>query len=454
MAQAPSAVQAGTLDPTFADHGVLSMEFPEISGHLALAVLALPDKKLIVVIPLLGFPAPLAIARLNEDGSLDTGFGGAGAGYVEVALKGAVISFVWGISGSSDGGWLIVGQYESNDLSGAGLVLLRHHADGTPDKSFGEQGVRLIPYLDLGRPGDAGVKVTAEGQDESRSGTGQSRAASPAGASAIQQLDGKIALVHSVSTDSGQRGIVLRLNPDGSTDDTFNGTGFAIVELEGIAHDWNSCRGVAVQADGKILVSGMYVQEAPESIGAFVTRFDVMGRVDRRFNGGTVTVPYPRLIDFAAISVRATDGRIVLAGRAVSPERISNGLIVVITTDGFFDFSFNRGQPLFSELVLQGLGWERCVLQTDGSILVSGFTGAGFVTEELAAVTARYLPEGILDPTFNGNGFTVFQTQEGMADERGVTVMTDGRIVVCGVVWKSADPLPYMIGGWVIRYLA
>jgi len=447
------AKNSGTLDPTFADGGVQRLRFPEISGEAAAAVLALPDNKLMIAILLSGFRAPVAMARLHEDGTLDTEFGGAGAGYVEVALDEAHIEEVFGLSGLSDGGWLLLGQYQASDLMDGGLFLVRQHRDGSLDKSFGEKGVRLISYLDMGRPRDTGVKVEADGRDEQRSGAEKSRTAGNAGTPAIQQLDGKIVLVHGVYTDDGHRGIVLRLNSDGSTDYTFNETGFAIVELEGIPHDWNSCRGVAVQVDGKVLVSGMYVQERPESIGAFVTRFDAAGRIDKLFNGGTVTVPLPSLIELVAITVSPTDGRIVLAGRAYL-ERISNGLIVVLSADGFFDFNFNRGQPLFSDLVPQGLGWYRCALQADGSILVSGFTGAGFVTAELAAVTARYLPEGVLDPTFNGSGFTVFRVEEGFADGRDMTLMADGRIVVCGWVWKGADPLPYVIGGWVIRYLA
>ncbi|WP_134926433.1 hypothetical protein [Pseudomonas fluorescens] len=54
MTQPTETVKAGTLDPTFADAGVLKIHFPEISGDAAMAVLATSDKKLMVAIPLWG----------------------------------------------------------------------------------------------------------------------------------------------------------------------------------------------------------------------------------------------------------------------------------------------------------------------------------------------------------------------------------------------------------------
>ncbi|WP_167659369.1 hypothetical protein [Pseudomonas fluorescens] len=396
--------------------------------------------------------APFAIVRLNEDGSLDTEFGGKGTGYVEIALEGVYISFVWELSGLSDGGWLVLGQYEFTDNSDVGgLVLVRQHKDGRLDESFAEKGVRFIPYLDMGRPGDVGVR--AVGRVDKTPSAENLQVANNTGPSAVQQVDGKIVLVSNTMTDSGQKGIVLRFNSDGSTDYTFNEVGFVIVELEGILYDWNSCKSVAVQRDGKVLVCGMYVRQNPETVGAFVTRFDAMGRLDASFNGGTVTVRQSSLIDLTAITVRETDGRVVAVGRAFR-DQVSHGLIVVLTAGGFFDFSFNRGQPLFSQLVPQGLTWERCALQADGSILVAGNTGRGFVTEELTAVTARFHSDGSLDPTFNGSGFTVFDEYEGFEAMENMALMTDGRIVVCGVIWIDAEPWPYMDGGWVVRYLA
>ncbi|SFX39403.1 delta-60 repeat domain-containing protein [Pseudomonas sp. NFACC36] len=455
MIQSAGLLEAGTLDPTFADGGVQRLCFPEISGNAATAVLALPDKKLMVAILLSGFHAPVAMTRLHEDGTLDTEFGGKGAGYVEVALDEAYVDLVFGLSGLNDGRWMLLGQYQANESSDGGLFLVRQHRDGQLDESFGERGIRLISYLDMGRHEHVGVRVEVVARDDKAPTTKASRSASYPRPSAVQQPDGKIVLIAQVShlgDGSKMKGIVLRLNSDGSTDTTFNGTGFAIVELEGLTYDWNSAHGVAVQSDGKVLVSGMYTRLATNFAGGYVTRFDATGHVDTRFNGGTVTVRQSDFADLSALWVRETDGRIVAVGRAIR-EGASNGLIIVLTVDGFFDFNFNQGQPLFSQLVPQGMFWEHCRGQEDGSLLVAGATGRGFVTEELTVITARYRSDGSLDPAFNGSGFTVFDEGEEYEDIQDMTVMVDGRIVICGFAWKAADPLPHVDGGWLIRYL-
>lgn len=89
MTQTHSISIPRSLDPTFAQDGVLTLPIPGIAGDEAAAVLALPDAKLLVAIPLTGANAPVAIARLNDDGSLDETFGPARRGFVEIALEGA-----------------------------------------------------------------------------------------------------------------------------------------------------------------------------------------------------------------------------------------------------------------------------------------------------------------------------------------------------------------------------
>lgn len=445
MAQPAGTVKAGTLDPTFADDGVLRLPRPDISGAEPVAVLPLPEEKLLVAILLSGIDAPVAIVRLNEDGSFDTRFGEHGTGFVEIYMEETTLD-VWELLALSDGGWLVIGNYTLP--AGGGLYVVRYHEDGKLDASFGEKGLRLLPYDDMGGPTDIGVSVDVSGQDDEKASLRTSRSA---GGSAA--LDGKIFLRHSVTTDSGQiKGIVIRLNSDGSTDYTFNGVGFALIELEGISYDYNYPEAIVVQADGKVLVVGQYALNSLAARGAYVTRFDAMGRLDKGFNGGVVTVSHSSLIGMRDVAVSATDGRIVAVGRAFRNGAL-HGLMFVVTSDGFFDYSFNRGQPLFSALAPKGLSWRRCVLQSDGSILVAGSTGSGFAEEGLTALTARFRPDGSLDPTFNGNGFVIFDEDEMYENVEDMAVTPDGRIVVCGLGWVDGDPHAYINAGWVIRYL-
>ncbi|MBL0845599.1 hypothetical protein [Pseudomonas mediterranea] len=453
MTQPTHTATAGTLDPSFADEGVLKFPIPEISGFYTQAVLALPANKILLGMALMGDPpgTPTIIMRLNEDGSLDTGFGGNGSGLIEIPIVGAELD-IRKLYGLSDGGCLVMGQFSMAFRSG--LFLVRYREDWQLDESFGEEGVQLIPYKSMGNATDVGIVGEIAGSSGEEPSSGAPRVSGSKGTSGLQQLDGKIFLTHVVTTKSGQRkGIVLRLNSDGSTDYTFNERGFALVELEGIDYEYNAAGAVAVQADGKVLVSGRFKLKDQNSWGVYVTRFDAMGRLDRSFNGGTVTVRHPSLIYLRDMEIREADGNIVAVGEALR-DGVRNGMIFVLTEGGFFDFNFNRGQPLFSRLVPQGMEWWRCVLQADGSIIAAGTTGNGFATEDAKVLTARLLPDGSLDPTFNGNGFTVFDEDKTFESMQDMTMMADGRIVECGLTWVDVEPWAGIAGGWVIRYLA
>ena len=453
MTQPTRTGAAGTLDPSFADKGVLKFPIPEISGVYTEALLALPNKKMLLGMTLLGEigQRPTVVMKLDEDGSLDTEFGSKGSGFVEIPIEGAELD-IRKLCGLGNGGWLVMGRYALPGSSG--LYLVRYREDGQVDTSFGEEGVRLLPSTGMDDPGDVGIGGEALGSRDKGPSTGAPRTSGGEGVAAVQQLDGKILLVRGMRTESGQsKGTVLRLNPDGSTDYTFNGSGFAIVELEGIGAGDNFANVVAVQVDGKVLVGGDFDLAGQNIRGVYVTRFDAMGRLDRSFNGGTVTVRHSGSIYLKAIDVREADGSIVAVGYAWRAG-VRNGFIFVLSEGGFFDFNFNRGQPLFSSLVPQGLAWWRCVLQADGSIIVAGTTGGGVATAEATVLTARFLSDGSLDPAFNGSGFTIFDEDLTFESLQDMTRMPDGRIVGCGLTWIDLDPWAGIGGGWVIRYLA
>ncbi|OAB52088.1 hypothetical protein APS14_27110 [Pseudomonas thivervalensis] len=451
MTRSSDTPDAGTLDPSFAEGGVLRLPTPEFTGYYVQTILPLAGKELLFGMRVVGEFEPIGLAKLNEDGSVDMAFGGAGTGLVEFYIKGERL-YVDQLCGLSDGGWLVIGTYQSLGLGYGGKYLLRYFQDGQLDRSFGENGLRLLPVKEEQKGVEKKLRVSGWG-DGQFSAHGP-RAQGRQGAAAVQQLDGKIVLVSYKYPESGpaQR-IVLRLNPDGSMDKTFNGAGFAVIELKDIPYDYLNADAVAVQADGKVVVAGTYSQDSPASRGAYVTRFDAMGRLDTSFNGGVVTVPHSELIYVESMAVRQNDGAVVVIGEA-DVDRVSHGLMFVLTSGGFFDFHFNRGQPLFSAPLPQGQNWLHCALQADGSILVTGTTGGAFIEKGTTALTARFHSDGSLDLAFNRRGFAVFDDAGKYRTVEAMAVMTDGRIVVGGFAWEDGVDWPYIDSGWIIRYQA
>ncbi|MBC3777573.1 hypothetical protein [Pseudomonas sp. SWRI99] len=436
MALAKSFSTLKSLDPTFAQGGVLALPLPGITGDEAGAVLALPDKKLLVAIPVTGADAPVAIAKLNEDGSLDATFGTAGKGFVEIALNGARISHVSGLEALEGGDWLLHLQYFSNTSNDVGLALVRLKNTGEPDKSFGTEGVRFISYY--GVPQSASTP-----REASHPSTRSSQTAQASSQAVIVQADGTMILLHPVFKDESPLppvAMVIRLLADGLLDQSFNRTGYVELDIGAIS---NTASGIAVQADGKVVLCGSY-RDGSGGNGIFVARLDASGTLDNQFNNGlAVLIPDDEGENYLqSVSVRESDGRIVVAGQALR-NGVRGGLSAAFTASGAANLVFNGGKPVFSPLV-KGLAWAQCS-QLGGSIIVVG-------QGETAVVTARFLADGKPDTAFNGTGHALFEDSAGDAGARGLAVLDDGRIVVCIGLSNFADPS--IVKGRVVRYLA
>ncbi|WP_339545335.1 hypothetical protein [Pseudomonas sp. RA_35y_Pfl2_P32] len=441
MSEIRASSNAGALDPAFADKGVLSLPLPRIPGDEARCVLALPQSKTLLVIPWLA-SGPIVVARLNEDGTLDTSYGDRQLGFVELLFEGTEIDRVgFKIGALADGGCVVTGLYGSRGIRG--LIAIRLRQDGSLEQSFGNGGVRLIPEEDF-RRGTTNVAVRVAQKIEN-DGNDPSTAQGNSGGAVAEDPDGKIVLVSNTFDSTGrQKAVALRLNPDGSTDQSFNG-GFAIVELQGVAHLWSSARDVAVQSDGKVVVCGQYGDNDRRAV--FVMRFNSQGKVDAEFNSNRpVTITASEYIDFRSIRVSKT--AILVVGEA-NRSGVNHGLIVMLNSSGSYNLVFNNGAPLFSNLMPGFLYWRQCALQSEGTVIVTG-VGRGTDTRELSVVTARYRADGKLDSTFNdGKGFAVFENEMGTHVTDGMDVMEDGRIVICAS-WLD---LNIKSGGWVLRYL-
>ena len=130
---------------TSADGAIDASFEPQLVGRVLLpptvdtasAAMPLADGKLMVsgsneiVAPENAF-----LARLNEDGSPDSGF--ANAGLATAALGQDVSANFTYLAPTKRRGWLLAGQYSH------GIVLVRFTASGDADDSFGTNGVVLL----------------------------------------------------------------------------------------------------------------------------------------------------------------------------------------------------------------------------------------------------------------------------------------------------------------------
>ena len=269
----------GSLDSSFGSGGIVSVEGPELfrvgAAGRALAVAIQPDGRLLVAGDL-PYAAIATVARYNADGSLDGSFGTLGQRPVPfITTVGEGVNLVL----QPNGAFVM-----SASLSDSGTTRLgRYNSDGSSDASFGVNGNVTTSAL--------------------------------VGEGLALQSDGKLLLVGSMNAGSGlpaaNRFAVMRLNADGSPDNTF---GIASAVSTDITGRGDIAYAVTVQSDGKIVAAGTSSLTTDPNFA--VVRYNSDGTLDGGFaDAGKLTIE----MDVAATDVAESvavqgDGKIVLGG--------------------------------------------------------------------------------------------------------------------------------------------
>ncbi len=239
------------------------------------------------------------------------------------------------------------------------------------------------------------------------------------------QTDGKIVIV---GTD-GEDFIVIRLNVDGSLDQSFGDGGRVVTDfLEGE----DTARSVVIQADGKIAVAGT----AKRLIGArpnfALARYDTNGAPDTSFSDDGKT-----LIEFGtsegfALAVQP-DGKLLVAGYEFSfiTRTQYNFAVARTNSDGTLDTTFDGDGKVSTDFLTRNDIAYDIALQPDGKIIVAGTKDiAEGATQDFAV--ARYNANGSLDTSFGNGGKVTTDFFSNLDDAKAVAVQTDGKIVVGG----------------------
>lgn len=309
----------GSLDGTFGSgNGIITTD---ITGNQdsVMSILAQPDGRLLAV----GYAYvdgdteyDFALARYNQDGSLDTTFGG-GDGFLTTAIS-AYQDSPSGACLLADGKIIVAGLTSNPLTTGFDFVLVKYNADGSLDTSFSGDGV-----------------VTT---DISGNPSQPSQESWPY--IAIQS-DEKILLAGTASGASGAERVLVRYNVDGSLDDGFGVGG--IVKFGNLS---GYSSGVATQSDGEIIVSSTASNSIIE-----LFRFNTDGSIDNSFGtNGVATLDFAYGCQASSINVQ-DDGKILLTGNFFDAASNSILLLSRFTQDGVLDSTFCYGTPENNEVV-------------------------------------------------------------------------------------------------------
>lgn len=216
------------------------------------------------------------------------------------------------------------------------------------------------------------------------------------------QSDGKIILGGNFTSYNGiSAGRLIRLNPDGSYDASFNTT---IGATTGIIYD------IAKQPDGKIIIVGSFTKYTNSTVNR-IARLMPNGTLDSSFLTGSGSV-----LNITHVRVTPAE-KIILTGNFTTFNGIRSNRIIQLNPDGSQDTGFNIGSG-FDDNV------NAIALQTDGKIVLGG----NFTTYDgiEANRIIRLDENGIIDHSFEtGTGF----------NKNAVLVLkidTDGNLMVGG----------------------
>lgn len=250
------------------------------------------------------------------------------------------------------------------------------------------------------------------------------------------QKDGKIIVSGSVnSRDNTIRWYfaTARYESNGTLDSTFDGDGIAATNF-GSGGDMT--HSVAIQNDGKIVVAGRYQKNRTDTDFAIV-RYDSNGSLDRMFNGeGNVTTDFAGFHDEVYSIAIQNDGKIVAAGYSVVSRENKNFAIARYESNGTLDSTFDGDGKVTTDF---GSNTDRAysvAVQKDGKIVVAGESSNG---DDFDFAIARYNSDGSLDSTF-GVGGKVTTDFGGNDDEvHSVAIQENGKIIAVGSSYSESS---------------
>ncbi len=339
----------------FNPDGTRDLSFNSGTGFLTPNVKALavqPDGKILVGGGFISYQgvSKRGMVRLFSDGSRDGGFNSGGTHF---GSSTAVFSFAL----QPDNKIIVGGGFRTYNSTAANN-LIRLNTDGTRDNTFGGRGINFDNF---------------------------SGSSTPVYALALQS-DGKIIAAGDFSTyDSIARRCIVRINSDGSIDNSFNPGGGTYDSISGV--NSGAIYTSALQPDGKIIIGGSFRYYHSTSMN-YIARVNIDGSLDTTFHIGTGFETMNAVSNVISV-VLQPDRKVLVTGNfTVYNGSPAGSGMVRLNSDG------SRDNTFMPTAVMNPYNQMNVLLQLDGKIVVgTNYVGSNGFSRKLVRLI------GCSDPT-------------------------------------------------------
>ena len=301
---------------------------------------------------------------------------------------------------------IVVGNVTNaiNPTSGTDFGIVAYNADGSLDYAFGS---------------NAFVSISFDADDR-------------ANAVAVQTND-KILVAGKAANGSQYNLVVVRYDTDGTLDNTFGIAGIATLEIDDFDTEATS---IALQSDGKIVVTGLSQDQFNGNFYAILARFNTNGFLDNTFGtNGVVDLPAGNGYVGKSVAIQS-DGKIVIA--CASQSSVGNFVVIRCNANGSADNTFDTDGKVITNVGTDNSFAKSLVLQSDGKIVVCG---AAKENSQNVFAMLRYTTNGSLDNSFDTDGIVLTSFSPIHATANAVAVQPDGKIFLTGntTITTNAD---------------
>lgn len=404
--------QAGALDPSFADGGIMIWDVSggQDTGN-GIAVQA--DGKIVVAGSgsfTAGLSFDIYVTRLNEDGTVDTSFGTDGL-YRYVNPLGSDLLYQMNIL--EDGKILVAGSHAAGEPNPE-FLLIKLNADGTPDTTFGTNGIK-ITTIDVS-------------EDYARCFTFNDAGQIIVGGNSHSPIFGT------------PRNVVARYEANGVIDSTFGTNGIFMWNEN---NTYNDVHRIAMADDGNIFAAGKSAPFGTDRLSVYKILADGSSIDSTWADNGAILAPFQGQ---AFGMIVHSNGNILLTGQ--NSTAMGNDLIVLAYhQDGTPNTTFGQDGVFIIDVNISDVGLS-IFEQQDGKIIACGESGGTFFSPPARAFFSVRMDEnGVLDTTWGGgNGYVRTETSTWMAFSNASTIQPDGKVLLAGLSAITNNDLT------VIRY--